>query len=547
MRLTLFIVFSLLSVTTYSQTDRTIKIEKLSKPETHLPTASDHEIFEELILSEINIEPSIVTGTFPFDIIAKSKLPDELVSFGYHSFFDGMYQAYADHRPFVLSPDMIWLLISQGFARHVNASPEELRHHFVDFSGKLSLVLSTNEITLDNPNSPWEKVFPAFTEQIAGHTGNELINLLSSDFSTTTSVEKIASEITIMEAMKTYFEYKVFYVVCGIPEITLQGTVEDWQKIRDKTKLLGKYDLTWWTSELDPILEEFVKAAQGKINKKFWKEIFKYHSKDIPCGGPVTIIDGWIVKFFPYRNNGVRNNLKTLTSSEDLPPEIVKVDLQYYDEKTETTVPLELWAGFMGLEQNKKNYALTPKIGWMIRKQDVEQMGLKQKYEFELQTKKGLSIRVKEVPRALFSFKKINKLEIQFVDKIVIPDQLAEVNINYLHLSGKSSKQERDRIRQLFPNTEVNIDSHSLDVIIETATEDTQQPGLLIVKGKVTDADTNEPIHASAVSVKNTSTGTMTDIHGNFTIQVEQGNTLVFSYIGYDAHEIIVNKEFIDE
>lgn len=52
-----------------------------------------------------------------------------------------MYQAYADHRPFVLSPDMIWLLISQGFARHINANQESMRNELVDFSGKLSLII----------------------------------------------------------------------------------------------------------------------------------------------------------------------------------------------------------------------------------------------------------------------------------------------------------------------------------------------------------------------------------------------------------------------
>ena len=98
--------------------------------------------------------------------------------------------------------------------------------------------------------------------------------------------------------MKSYFEYILLRIVCGIPGITLQGTTEDWQKILKKTKQLGKYGLTWWTSELEPILKEFVEASKGKIDKEFWKGMFKYHSKDAVCGGPVTIIDGWIVKFF---------------------------------------------------------------------------------------------------------------------------------------------------------------------------------------------------------------------------------------------------------
>ena len=464
MRLIIIFVCCFLSIVVYGQTGRTFTVEKLSKPETFLSTESVKDIFEGLILSDISVNHNnIKMDEFPFGVVAKSKLPDELVSFGYHSFFNGMYHAYADHRPFVLSPDMIWLLISQGFARHVNANPENLRHHFVDYSGKISLLVSTSEITLDNPNSPWETVFPEFTHQIAGHTGDEIINFLSSDFSTTTSVEKVASEITIMEVMKTYFEYVVIRFVCGIPEITLQGTTDDWQKILDKTKKLAKYDLTWWTSELEPILGEFVKASKGKIDKEFWKGMFKYHSKKIPCGGPVTTIDGWIVKFFPYDNLGNRNNLKMLSSSANLPEEIVKVDLKYMDGETGITTPLELWAGFIGLEQNRKNYALTPKIGWMIRKTDVEQLGLQQKYEYDLKTKGGIGIRVKEIPMAIFELREIKELDIQFVDSVLIPDRLADIKIQMLTIEGKIDKSEYVRIRQLFPDTEITINYRKLD------------------------------------------------------------------------------------
>ena len=548
MRLINFSVFCFLSIAVYSQTGRTFTVEKLSKPETYLSTESVKDIFEGLMLSEINVNQNdIKMDEFPFGIVAKSELPDKLVSFGYHSFFNGMYQAYTDHRPFVLSPDMIWLLISQGFARHVNANPEDMRHHFADFSGKISLLVATNEITLDNPQSPWEKIFPEFTRQIAGHSGSEIINLLSSDFSTTTPVEKVASEITVMEAMKAYFEYMVLYILCGIPEITLQGTTDDWQKILDKTKKLAKYDLAWWTSELEPVLEEFVKASKGKINKKFWQGMFKYHSKNVSYGGPVTIIDGWIVKFFPYDNSGNRNNLKTLSSSKNLPGEIVKVDLQYIDIETENTTPLELWAGFIGLEQNTKTYALTPKIGWMIRKKDVEQVGLRQKYENDLKTKGSIAIRVKEIPEVIFGFAEIEKLEIQFIDEVIIPDRLANIKIQKLSIEGKIDKSERNRIQQLFPNTEIVIDSTDFDISIEALTMDTQQPNLLIVKGKVIGEATNEPLIGVNIIEKGTTNGTLTDDNGNFSIKIEQGKTLVFSYIGYDTHEVSVSSEMIDK
>ncbi|RYZ47433.1 MAG: DUF4419 domain-containing protein [Sphingobacteriales bacterium] len=71
--------------------------------------------------------------------LAHSEMSGRMVDQGAHPFFNGMYQAYADHRPFELSPDMIWLLICQGFAHHVNNNAEALRSMFVDFEGKEQL------------------------------------------------------------------------------------------------------------------------------------------------------------------------------------------------------------------------------------------------------------------------------------------------------------------------------------------------------------------------------------------------------------------------
>lgn len=453
----------LTSLQGYCQNGITFSVEDLSKPGKLLYEQSGKSIYERLIASDVDLWPHKIQKdsiTFPYDIIAQSELPDSLVNYGYHSFFSGMYQAYADHRPFVLSPDMIWLLISQGFARHVNANAENVRHHFVDFSGKLSLVVATDKITLENPDSPWEEVFPEFRNQMALHTGNDLMELLSANFSTTTPTTRIASEITIMEAMEPYFEFIVIYVVCGIPEITLQGTTADWQKVLDKTKQLAKYDLKWWTSELEPLLKQFVEASKGKINKTFWQNMFKYHSQK-KYGAP-NMIDGWIVKFFPYDKNGRRNNLNELEGGKNLPEEIVKVDLKYIDENQEETI-LELWAGFVGLEQNKENYALTPKIGWMIRKKDVENVGLKRKFESDNKSWGSIAIRVKEIPAAIFELKEIKNLEIAFIDEINIPEKLSGILIETLRLSGKIDDDEMRRIKKMFPDTQLIINRETIE------------------------------------------------------------------------------------
>jgi TonB-linked SusC/RagA family outer membrane protein len=57
------------------------------------------------------------------------------------------------------------------------------------------------------------------------------------------------------------------------------------------------------------------------------------------------------------------------------------------------------------------------------------------------------------------------------------------------------------------------------------------------VSGQVTDEQKN-PIAGVSVSVKGTSSGTTTDDRGNFSLEVEAGQTIVFSSIGFETKEI---------
>ncbi|WP_242085796.1 SusC/RagA family TonB-linked outer membrane protein [Aestuariivivens sediminis] len=59
------------------------------------------------------------------------------------------------------------------------------------------------------------------------------------------------------------------------------------------------------------------------------------------------------------------------------------------------------------------------------------------------------------------------------------------------------------------------------------------------VSGKVTDG--NElPLPGTTVLVKGTSSGTSTDFDGNYSIEVSEGQSLVFSFVGYTTQEIVV-------
>ena len=81
-------------------------------------------------------------------VIKSSIDGDSLISFGTHSFYKGMINAYASHRGIVLSPDVIWLLISQGFAAQFEAltpSFNKVRELIEDIGGQLDATATAVE------------------------------------------------------------------------------------------------------------------------------------------------------------------------------------------------------------------------------------------------------------------------------------------------------------------------------------------------------------------------------------------------------------------
>ncbi|MET0244065.1 MAG: carboxypeptidase-like regulatory domain-containing protein, partial [Flavitalea sp.] len=58
-----------------------------------------------------------------------------------------------------------------------------------------------------------------------------------------------------------------------------------------------------------------------------------------------------------------------------------------------------------------------------------------------------------------------------------------------------------------------------------------------VITGKVTD-DTGQPVQGASVKIKGSEAGTTTDSAGNYSLDVPDGATLVFSFVGYAEQEI---------
>ena len=301
----------------------------------------------------------------------------DLLNYDEYAFFSSLVEAYACHHSFTISPDMVWLLITQGFARYVNEHSEEMRDKLVYHQGKKQIVIALNNYAEEilSEDADWNTIIAMYADSIKAQTKGNIAEIITADFSTTGFVEKIASQVTLMETFKSFFEYIGVLVGCGFPTITIEGSPQDWQHMIEKTEQLSQYGLSDWLDQLKPLLKEFVLAAEGKPNRSFWRTIVKKDAiKNFKPGGGYkkapTHLDGWILKFYPDKDGKLK---KSIPYTDNLEKEIVRVPYKLIDPKHHRIYHLELCSGFVSATLDKQNRSVKPKIGWFMVQTKVEE------------------------------------------------------------------------------------------------------------------------------------------------------------------------------
>ena len=84
---------------------------------------------------------------------------------------------------------------------------------------------------------------------------------------------------------------------CGISNVTLIGTTQDWCLLQEKVDRLLKYDIRdkdpvmkKWHGLLLSAIDKFVQSVEGKPNLYFWDTIAHYSDGG---SGPTYLWDGW--------------------------------------------------------------------------------------------------------------------------------------------------------------------------------------------------------------------------------------------------------------
>ena len=366
----------------------TFQVEKGLKPTDNLLYNSDiNYIFGNLFekrKKELNRKGELVyvNRNEPLKIIHHKFDTNATEFFNYEkkSLIAGLAIAYGNHFPINVSPDMIWLLILQGYARFMDKYSELVRQKYVNFKGKKTLYINKLATMNTATEKDWNDIIDECVEQISEHVGEETISNLQSDFSTTNDVTLLASQASIMSAMKNYFVYKGIMGVCGISYITLEGTLEDWEKIKTKLIYLSKFALNWWTKHLIPIIDNIIKTKKYYEKNKnincelidFWKNMIKIKDKNGEY--EPDIFNGWIIKFIPDLSGDYPNLYEEL-GEQDIPDQIISCPLEILEIENfsfKNNYKCDIASGFFGMIQDKNTLTVKPVIGYAIVVEEKE-------------------------------------------------------------------------------------------------------------------------------------------------------------------------------
>ncbi|CAF2872591.1 unnamed protein product [Rotaria sp. Silwood2] len=302
-----------------------------------------------------------------------------------NAFVGTVFKAYSNHYPLELSVEDIWVVIAQGVSIHLNENAEKYRQFFVSHEDKKTLTLYVDDLRISNvdrvsgenlsiPAIDWPKAVHLMGNLIKEDMRRDLASVISKPFSQTTAVQQTVLDACLMDTVKKYYAYE-FGLLCGIPQVTLIGSPDDFQSVLDRLNQLKVFfpDLHWWLDPLFSHVQNFKESAEGNSDIDWWRKICHEHFE----GSGDTALTGWLIDFIPYIADGHGHYRKarqsySLTNTEEV---TYGIDFSDFNEAvTQTDFILndngvknnmKIIAGFLGIGQNPTTKALRPVLGWL--------------------------------------------------------------------------------------------------------------------------------------------------------------------------------------
>jgi hypothetical protein len=284
-------------------------------------------------------------------------------------------KAYNEHHHLVIDPNAVWLAIMTQMSVYINLFPEQLRSKFVKHSDKKELVVRTGG-TLRTAD--YEYIGNQMAEKMKEHLVDEsIVEWAIPNFSTTTPTDRAVGSMVLMCGLQKFFKYKAV-LKCGLPKVTILGTVEDWEFVRVRAyQAWHKYNMPEnnymqkWHEMLTKVLGHFVKTAQKSPDLDFWNKMCSFQSR----GSGTHWLAGWITCFSVFDANNkwvgdlheINHCGKKIVSEwpivdiADLNTATVSCDLLVDDNGTEYNTTIT--AGVCARQQTAE---MRPSSAWML-------------------------------------------------------------------------------------------------------------------------------------------------------------------------------------
>jgi len=284
---------------------------------------------------------------------------------GDYGFFTAIYECYNRHWGLRTVPDDWWYTIIRTVAIAIdkNSKKKAVREYFVNHDGKKRLTVDMDPTF----GIDWEKFFREMTDLIQSNIKvDKYVDTIRSDFSTSTETHRIVSEITVMSSMQEFFEY-CMRTCCGIPFVELEGSEEDWLKLKTKLLTLKKMlqpihesiglSPSWWR-KVEWISDKLVETYRGDGDKEWWSKILS-HERHGFGSGSYTTYDGWFLK-------DLLNISKEVESFSSIPSGLVSVPLIFDNNGHETEGAIVSGIAGIKIDETSEIPVVSSTHGWAI-------------------------------------------------------------------------------------------------------------------------------------------------------------------------------------
>lgn len=213
-------------------------------------------------------------------------------------FFQALHAAFDGHHAFTLRPEVLMHLVVCEVATVVNLHSDHYRALFTSSAERQVVRVRHDGLRLGEPESPWHEAIALFEGKLADVVPPGIMEHMLPGFTTGTTESRVAGLVAFMDAAQQFYDFRV-ETRCGIPEIRLAGTAEDWRRLQNAVAQLAepfRAHLGRYFDGLLPVLKTIADQAAGApMDETFWASIYKYNSDS-----GTAKFNGWITAFVNY-------------------------------------------------------------------------------------------------------------------------------------------------------------------------------------------------------------------------------------------------------